>query len=72
MIWNADGIRVTAPVKWRVLDGLVSVYWEAESPSGASGYFLSHDPRIMIFFRMCRRRYVYQTKADRSICTSVL
>ncbi|WP_167388338.1 helix-turn-helix domain-containing protein [Ochrobactrum quorumnocens] len=51
MIWNADGIRVTAPVKWRVLDGLVSVYWEAESPSGASGYFLSHDPRIMIFFQ---------------------
>ncbi|MEJ5088055.1 helix-turn-helix domain-containing protein [Brucella pseudogrignonensis] len=51
MIWNADGIRVTAPVKWRVLDGLVSVFWEAESPSGASGYFLSHDPRIMIFFQ---------------------
>ncbi|WP_181152108.1 helix-turn-helix domain-containing protein [Brucella pituitosa] len=51
MIWNADGIRVTAPVKWRVLDGMVSVYWEAESPSGASGYFLSHDPRIMIFFQ---------------------
>lgn len=51
MIWNAEGIRVVAPVKWRVLDGLVSVFWEAESHSGASGYFLSHDPRIMIFFQ---------------------
>lgn len=51
MIWNAEGIRVVSPVKWRVLNGLVNVYWEAESASGASGYFLSHDPRIMIFFQ---------------------
>ena len=51
MIWNTEGIRVVSPVKWRVLNGLVSVYWEAESASGASGYFLSHDPRIMIFFQ---------------------
>ncbi|ELT48261.1 AraC family transcriptional regulator [Ochrobactrum sp. EGD-AQ16] len=51
MIWQAEGIRVVAPVQWRVLDGLVSVYWEAESQTGANGYFLSHDPRIMIFFQ---------------------
>lgn len=38
------------PVKWRVLDGLVSVLWEAESQKGANGYFLSDDPRIMVFF----------------------
>ncbi len=50
MIWRTDGIRVTAPVKWRCLDGLVSVLWEAESQSGATGYYLSADPRIMIFF----------------------
>lgn len=50
MIWQTEGIRVVAPVKWRVFEGLVSVYWEAESQSGATGYFLSHDPRIMIFF----------------------
>lgn len=50
MIWHAEGIGVAAPVKWRVLDGLVSVFWQAESQTGANGYFLSHDPRIMIFF----------------------
>jgi AraC-like DNA-binding protein len=50
MIWRTDGIRVTAPVQWRCLDGLVSVLWEAESQSGANGYYLSADPRIMIFF----------------------
>lgn len=50
MIWHTEGIRVTAPVKWRRFDGLVSVFWEAESQSGARGYYLSDDPRIMIFF----------------------
>ncbi len=50
MIWRTEGIRVVAPVKWRQLDGLVSVLWEAESQSGATGYYLSDDPRIMIFF----------------------
>ncbi len=50
MIWHTEGIRVTAPVRWRQFDGLVSVFWEAESQSGARGYYLSDDPRIMIFF----------------------
>ncbi len=50
MIWHTEGIRVTAPVKWRCLDGLVSVFWEAESQAGANGYYLSDDPRIMFFF----------------------
>ncbi|WP_210189461.1 MULTISPECIES: helix-turn-helix domain-containing protein [unclassified Ochrobactrum] len=50
MTWHAEGIRVVAPVKWRVFDGLVSAFWEAESQTGATGYFLSDDPRIMIFF----------------------
>jgi AraC-like DNA-binding protein len=50
MIWHTEGIRVVAPVKWRRFDGLVSVFWEAESQSGAKGYYLSDDPRIMIFF----------------------
>ena len=51
MVWHAEGIQVVAPVKWRVLDGLVGVFWQAESQAGASGYFLSHDPRIMVFFQ---------------------
>jgi AraC-like DNA-binding protein len=50
MTWHTEGIRVVAPVKWRQLDGLVSVFWEAESEAGAQGYYLADDPRIMIFF----------------------
>lgn len=50
MVWRTEGIRVVAPAKWRQFDGLVSVYWEAESQSGAKGYYLAEDPRIMIFF----------------------
>jgi AraC family transcriptional regulator len=50
MIWRTEGIRVVTPAKWRQFDGLVSVFWEAESQSGATGYYLSDDPRIMIFF----------------------
>ncbi|WP_333711211.1 AraC family transcriptional regulator [Agrobacterium tumefaciens] len=50
MTWHTEGISVTAPVKWRQLDGLVSAFWEAESQMGAKGYYLAADPRIMIFF----------------------
>jgi len=50
MVWHTEGIRVVSPVKWRRFDGLVSVYWEAESQPGAKGYYLADDPRIMIFF----------------------
>ncbi|WP_205836999.1 AraC family transcriptional regulator [Neorhizobium sp. T6_25] len=50
MAWHTEGIRVVAPVKWRRFDGMVSVFWEAESQSGATGYYLADDPRIMIFF----------------------
>ncbi len=50
MAWHTEGIRVVAPVKWRQFDGLVSAFWEAESQSGAKGYYLADDPRIMIFF----------------------
>ena len=45
-----DGIRAIAPAKWRCLDGLISVYWDAEGHAGATGYYLSPDPRIVIFF----------------------
>ncbi|MEO3388022.1 AraC family transcriptional regulator [Mesorhizobium sp. CAU 1741] len=50
MIWHTEGIRVTAPVRWRGLDGMMGAFWEAESQKGASGYYLAEDPRIMIFF----------------------
>lgn len=50
MVWRTEGVQVVRPARWRQLDGLVGVYWEAESRSGARGYYLAEDPRIMIFF----------------------
>jgi AraC family transcriptional regulator len=50
MICYTEGIQRVAPVKWRGLDGMMSVYWQAEGQSGAKGYYLSPDPRIVIFF----------------------
>lgn len=50
MTCYTEGIKVLAPVKWRGLDGLMGVFWDAEGQSGAKGYYLSPDPRIVIFF----------------------
>jgi AraC-like DNA-binding protein len=50
MICYTEGIRTVAPVKWRGLDGLMSVFWDAEGQAGAKAYYLSPDPRIVIFF----------------------
>lgn len=50
MTCYTEGIQRTAPVQWRGLDGLVSVFWEAQADTGATGYYLSPDPRIMLFF----------------------
>jgi hypothetical protein len=50
MTCYTEGIKVLAPVKWRGLDGLMSVFWDAEGQPGAKGYYLSPDPRIVIFF----------------------
>jgi AraC family transcriptional regulator len=50
MTCYTEGIRALEPVKWRGLDGLMSVFWDAEGQSGAKGYYLSPDPRIVVFF----------------------
>lgn len=50
MTCYTEGIRPTMPVRWRGLDGLMSVFWDVESEAGARGYYLSPDPRLMIFF----------------------
>ncbi len=50
MICHTEGIQPVAPEKWRGLDGSISVFWDAEAKSGATGYYLSPDPRIVIFF----------------------
>lgn len=47
---ETEGIRPTAPVKWRGLDGLMGAFWEAEGDAGGRGYYLSANPRISIFF----------------------
>src|SRR3546814_6144761 len=41
-----EGIRPTAPLRWRGLDGLVSAFWEAEGERGGGGYYISANPRI--------------------------
>ena len=45
-----QGIRVTTPMHWRSLDGMAGVYWQAEGLADARGYYLSPDPRIVVFF----------------------
>lgn len=50
MTWHTQGIRLTAPVQWRSLDGVMGAFWQAESQAGANGYYLADDPRLMIFF----------------------
>lgn len=50
MTCHTEGIRAAAPAKWRGLDGIMGVFWDAEGQAGATGYYLSPDPRIVIFF----------------------
>ncbi|MEX2518882.1 MAG: AraC family transcriptional regulator [Paracoccaceae bacterium] len=47
---RTEGIRPTALVRWRSLDGLMGAFWEAEGDAGGHGYYLSANPRISIFF----------------------
>ncbi|TQS72678.1 helix-turn-helix transcriptional regulator [Rhodobacteraceae bacterium] len=49
MIRHTQGIAVTAPVRWRMFDGIVADYWQAEGEVGGQGYYLSPDPRIVLF-----------------------
>ncbi len=53
-----EGIRPVSPERWRAFDGAVGVYWDAEGQAGAEGYYLSPDPRIVVFFNdvSCRIR----------------
>nr|CAD6617084.1 AraC family transcriptional regulator [Rhizobium sp. Khangiran2] len=50
MTCYTEGIRPLVPAQWRSFDGIVGVYWDAEGQSGAKAYYLSPDPRIVIFF----------------------
>lgn len=50
MTCYTEGIKALAPVRWRGLNGLMGVFWDAEGQPGGRGYYLSPDPRIVIFF----------------------
>lgn len=50
MICRTEGIYPLQPPKWRSLEGAVGVYWKASGETGAHAYYLSPDPRIVIFF----------------------
>lgn len=47
---ETQGIRPTAPVRWRQLNGLMGAFWEAEGDASGRGYYVSANPRISIFF----------------------
>ena len=50
MTYRTEGIRSTAPVSWRSFGGLCGVCWTAQGAPGATGYYISPDPRVMLFF----------------------
>ncbi|WP_211242234.1 helix-turn-helix domain-containing protein [Paracoccus gahaiensis] len=49
MTCQTAGIQTTRPVRWRGLNGIMGVCWEAEGRAGATGYYLSPDPRFVLF-----------------------
>lgn len=49
MICRTEGIQAQPP-RWRGMEGSVGVFWEATGQAGARGYYLSPDPRIVLFF----------------------
>ncbi|PIP00360.1 DNA-binding protein, AraC-type [uncultured Pleomorphomonas sp.] len=64
MICHTEGIQPIAPVKWRGLDGLMSVFWDAEGQAGAGAYYLSPDPRMVIFFNDVSRQISMSNRGD--------
>lgn len=44
-----EGIERTRLPVWRALQGVYGVYWEAKADCGAKGYYVSPDPRIVLF-----------------------
>lgn len=50
MTADTAGIALTAPVQWRSYDAMCGVLWEAEGQAGATGYYKSPDPRVLLFF----------------------
>ena len=44
-----EGIRTLAPLRWRAWEGTVADLWEATGLEGGFGYYVSPDPRLVVF-----------------------
>lgn len=64
MVTRIEGIKPVAPEKWRSFEGALGVYWDAEGEAGAEGYYLSPDPRIVVFFNDVSTRIRVANQAD--------
>lgn len=47
---STRGIRPSVPARWRAFEDMCAIYWQAVGDKGAEGYYLSPDPRLMLFF----------------------
>jgi AraC-like DNA-binding protein len=71
------GIHALVPARWRSLDGIVGVHWDAEGYAGANGYYLSPDPRIVLFFSDVSEQIRVADRAhdlgrrDRGMCRAI-
>jgi len=47
---HTENLRVLAPVLWRQFEHTLVAYWQAAGESGATGRYVSANPRLSIFF----------------------
>ena len=45
-----EKLHCVAPVRWRQFDNVLIAYWEATGDQGATGQYVSANPRLSIFF----------------------
>ena len=50
MTSRIEGLRPCRPLQWRSFGPIVADLWRAEGEEGGRGYYVSPDPRIVIFF----------------------
>jgi AraC family transcriptional regulator len=47
---QTEKLHCIAPVQWRQFDNCLVAYWEATGDQGATGQYISANPRLSIFF----------------------
>lgn len=50
LTYRTEGIEVTAPLRYRHFDTVIADLWHARAKPDASGFYASHNPRIIVFF----------------------